>query len=395
MRTYEKTHPWLKFALDLSKADYRTWLLLGEAVSKTEHIAGVPLDPEAAKQLHAVYLAKGVLATTAIEGNTLTEEEVRAHLEGRLELPPSRQYLGQEIDNIVTACNRIGGEVVRGGCGPISPDEIREYNRLVLNELPLQEDVAPGELRQHSVMVGRYRGAPAEDCEYLLAKFCEWLNDLAFPEGNEQPFSILAAIAAHLYFVWIHPFGDGNGRTARLLEFRYLLQAGFPTPAAHLLSNFYNLSRTEYYRQLDKSTKLGGQMSEFIAYAAQGLVDQLREQLRLIRGLQWETTWRNYVHELFSKRSESAAQLRRRRLVLGLSNVTADKGWVLVSKIPELTTKLAYAYAGKTSKTLTRDLNAVEQMHLIERKDRSVRANRRLILAFLPARASAESDTEE
>ncbi len=395
MRTYEKTHPWLKFALDLSKADYRTWLLLGEAVSKTEHIAGVPLDPEAAKQLHAVYLAKGVLATTAIEGNTLTEEEVREHLEGRLELPPSREYLGQEIDNVLAACNRIGGQVIRGACGPISPDEICEYNRLVLNELPLQEDVVPGELRQDSVVVGRYRGAPAEDCEYLLAKFCEWLNNLAFPEGVEQPFAILAAIAAHLYFVWIHPFGDGNGRTARLLEFRHLLQAGFPTPAAHLLSNFYNLSRTEYYRQLDKSSKLGGQMSEFIAYATQGLVDQLKEQLRVIRGLQWNTTWRNYVYELFGKGPGSTAQARRRRLVLDLSNVTADNGWVHVSKISELTAKLAHAYARRTSKTLTRDLNAVEQMKLIERKDRSVRANRRLILAFLPARASAESDTEE
>ena len=390
MRTYEETHPWLEFNLDLRELDYVTWLLLGEAVSKAEHIAGVPLDPEAARQLHAVYLAKGVLATTAIEGNTLTEEEVREHLAGRLELPPSRQYLGQEMDNVVAACNRIGNEVIQGERGSISPDEIREYNRLVLNKLPLQEDVVPGELRQHSVMVGRYRAAPAEDCEYLLARFCEWLNALAFPEGLERPFSILAAIAAHLYFVWIHPFGDGNGRTARLIEFRFLLQAGFPTPAAHLLSNFYNLTRTEYYRQLDNASRSRGRMYPFIAYACQGLVDQLTEQLRVIRGMQWDATWRNYVYERFGR--GSAAHLRRRRLVLDLSGVTSDNGWVRVPKIPELSPKLAKAYAGKTAKTLTRDLNAVEEMGLIERAHRSVRANKRLILAFLPARASEEGD---
>lgn len=392
MRTYEQTHPWLKFALDLRDLNYETWLLLGEAVSKTEHIAGVPLNPETARQLHAMYLAKGVLATTAIEGNTLTEDEVREHLEGRLNLPPSRQYLGQEIDNIVAACNSIGNEAIQGIHGPISPDEIREYNRLVLNELPLQEDVVPGELRQHSVMVGRYRAAPATDCEYLLAKFCEWLNGLAFPKGLEQPYSILSAIAAHLYFVWIHPFGDGNGRTARLIEFRYLLQAGFPTPAAHLLSNFYNLTRTEYYRQLDKASRSGGQMSGFIAYATQGLVDQLREQLQVIRNLQWNATWRNYVYERFGQ--GSSAHLRRRRLVLALSNITENDGWIRVSKIPELTPKLAQAYANKTTKTLTRDLNAIAQMNLIQRAHRSVRANKRLILAFLPSRALAEGDRE-
>ena len=48
-----------------------------------------PLEPHSAQKLHAVYMAKGVPATTAIEGNTLREEEVRDHLEGRLQLPPS------------------------------------------------------------------------------------------------------------------------------------------------------------------------------------------------------------------------------------------------------------------------------------------------------------------
>lgn len=80
MRTYERTHPWISFALDLRNLDHKAWMHLGEAVSKVEHIAGVRLDPDAAERLHAVYLAKGVLAATAIEGNTLTEDEVRDHL---------------------------------------------------------------------------------------------------------------------------------------------------------------------------------------------------------------------------------------------------------------------------------------------------------------------------
>ncbi len=395
MRTYKKTHPWLDFSLDLRELEHTTWLRVGEAVSKAEHIAGVPLTPDAAQQLHAIYLAKGVLATTAIEGNTLTEEEVRQHLEGHLELPPSRQYLQQEVDNIIEACNRIGAHIIREGSGSISAAEIKEYNQLVLHELPLNEGVVPGELRQHSVMVGRYRAAPAEDCEFLLDEFCKWLNAFDFPKDHVQPYSILAAIAAHLYFAWIHPFGDGNGRTARLIEFRYLLQAGFPTPAAHLLSNFYNQTRTEYYRQLDKASASGGLMSEFITYAIQGLVDQLKEQLKVIRDLQWTITWENYVYERFGKVSPTS--LRRRHLVLALSEVTENDGWVRVSEIPQLTPQLAQLYTGKTIKTVSRDLNAVREMNLVQservRGRRYVRANKRIILAFLPERASRVSES--
>ena len=389
MRTYERTHPWINFQLNLRPIEYGTWLLLGEAVSKTEHIAGVPLLPEAAQRLHQVFLAKGALATTAIEGNTLTEDEVLKHLAGELEMPPSREYLTQEIDNIVEACNLIGRQVIREGPRTITVEEIKEYNRLVLRELPLGEDVVPGGIREHSVMVGRYRGAPPEDCEYLLERFCTWLDKLDFPKGQEAVFSILAAIAAHLYFVWIHPFGDGNGRTARLIEFRFLLGAGFPTPAAHLLSNFYNLTRTEYYRQLDHAGRSGGEMSDFVAYAAQGLVDQLREQLKVIRNLQWDTAWENYVYQRFGKGGE--AHLRRLHLVLDLSKVTDNRGWVQVKDIPELSTRLARAYADKTEKTLSRDLNELRRMELILRQGRKVKANKRVILAFLPARAINEA----
>ena len=47
---------------------------------------------------------------------------------------------------------------------------IKEYNLLVLKKLPLEEGVIPGAVRDHSVVVGRYRGAPAEDCDYLLER---------------------------------------------------------------------------------------------------------------------------------------------------------------------------------------------------------------------------------
>src|SRR5580693_9061253 len=99
MRTYERTHPWITFRVNMKAASAEVWMLLGEAQSKCEHVAGVPLRPQTADDLHRLFLAKGVRATTAIEGSTLSERQVLDHLDGKLELPKSKEYLKQEIDN--------------------------------------------------------------------------------------------------------------------------------------------------------------------------------------------------------------------------------------------------------------------------------------------------------
>ena len=165
-RAYEGSHPWINFAVRLDRASAKFWMLLGEVRSKCEHIAQVPLKPDTAQRLHQLYLAKGVLATTAIEGNTLSEGDVVKLLEGKLDLPPSKQYLGKEIDNIVNACNWILNEIVRGATPRLSVKLIKDFNGRVLEGLEVDEDVVPGEIRSHSVGVARYRAAPAEDCEY-------------------------------------------------------------------------------------------------------------------------------------------------------------------------------------------------------------------------------------
>jgi Fic family protein len=338
--------------------------------------------------LHRLYLAKGVAATTAIEGNTLSEEDVLKAVDGKLDVPPSKAYLKQEVENIIEACNAIGNQLAFNTLPSLTPKLIHDYNRQVLNLLPLGEGVVPGKLRTYSVAVGNvYRGAPAEDCEHLLERLSDWLNGPDFQprERLEVVYAILKAMVAHLYLAWTHPFGDGNGRTARLLEFHILLSAGVPSPAAHLLSNHYNLTRAEYYRQLDYASKSGGDLVPFLLYAIRGFFDGLREQLNFVWEQQWDVVWRNYVHEIFKNR-DRATDARRRHLALDLG---ARGDWVQTADIEELTPQLAKAYANKTSKTVQRDLNALHEMGLIVREHRRVRAKREIILSFLPLRRRA------
>lgn len=388
MRTFEKTHPWIRFQINLLEVGPEFWLSLGEAASKCEHLARVPMRPATAQRLHQLYLAKGAAATTAIEGNTLSEAEVLRAVEGRLEVAPSKAYLKQEVDNILDACNHIGQQLLEGALPELSPALVCDYNQRVLHELPPEEDVIPGKYRHHSVGVGKvYRGAPAEDCPYLVDRLCTWLNgeDFAAKPGLELVYAIIKAVLAHVYIAWIHPFGNGNGRTARLLEFHLLIAAAVPSPAAHLLSNHYNETRDEYYRQLDRASKSGGDLLPFLRYAVQGLVEGLRKQLEFVWDQQWDITWRNFVHESFQSQN-SASDVRQRHLALDLGIHT---GWVPVSAIAELTPRLAKAYASKTPKTIQRDLNALAALGLIEREHRQVRAKRELIFAFLPLRKNS------
>ena len=174
----------------------------------------------------------------------------------------------------------------------------------------------------------------------------------------------------------------GRSRTARLLEFYILVGAGLPQPACHLLSNHYNQTRAEYYRQLDRARQADDGVVRFIRYAIEGLVDGLSEQSDLIRQHQWEVAWVNHVHETFRAASGSAAS-RQRTLALSLSRATAP---VRIADIPTLDADLGRAYANVAIRTLRRDLEALIGLELVVREGRTVRAHRERLLAFLPWR---------
>lgn len=361
------------------------WIMLGECQSKCLHIAGTPLLPETAKKFHTLYVAKGILATTAIEGNTMTEEEVLQLLEGKLRLPPSREYQQQEIANIVSGCNMITEKIHSGEPPSLSLKNIKELNRFVLQKLQLEEKVVPGEIRTYEVGVARYKGAPHEDCTFLVEKLCDWLNrEFTPPQGLEIVYAIIKAILAHLYLAWIHPFGDGNGRTARLVEFQILLSSGVPAPAAHLLSNHYNGTRTDYYRQLDATSRSGGELTLFFSYAIQGFVDGLRAQIEEIKKQQWEVTWKDYVYEFFRDMTKPSDQ-RLRDLLLDISKAT---DWIDATELESKYPRVAAHYAQMSNRTLVRDIFKLENLDLIEfGEEDQIRAKKEKILAFLPIKA--------
>lgn len=386
-REFLTSHPWMTFTLDLRAADHVFWQLLGEAQSKCRHLTLSPLKPQARRALEELCLAKGAQATTAIEGNSLTLEQVEAAVRGDLRVPPSQEYLKQEVDNVIDACRLIEERVSRTGTFELSNDLLKELNALVLRDLDIDDHVVPGRFRDVSVVVGPYRAVPARDVEYLTDLMCEWLESAGFaPEGQDLRTRFVRmfvkAIASHLYIAWIHPFGNGNGRTARLIEFGILAAAGIPTVAAHLLSNHYNLTRSVYYRQLQRASRSGGDLTSFLRYAAEGFVDLLQEQLNVVHQQVHTYAWENLVHERFHDEHTAKAK-RQRDLLLELGRRWPDT--VPRSQLTTLTSGLALQYAGKQSKTLTRDLNSLLTTDLIAQVPNGrYRARHELMFTFMP-----------
>ena len=218
----------------------------------------------------------------------------------------------------------------------------------------------------------------------ITKEMCKWLNQEEFLTHKQRNvFGLIRAILSHLYIAWIHPFADGNGRTARLVEFNILLSHGFPSSTAHLLSNHYNKTRTEYYRQLDYASKSGGDIVPFIRYAIQGLVDGLKDQIRVIQAEQFRITWRDFVYDHFKDKS-GVVNDRKRKLILDISE-TPEQGFAL-KEIRHISPRIAEMYAGKTDLAIRRDLKTLIQMKLLRWEKGKYSPDWHPLMSFMPER---------
>lgn len=357
--------------------------LLGQCEAFVKAIRHTPLLPEDYTKLLRVSMIKGAQATTAIEGNTLSEEEVKQVAEGA-KLPPSKEYLQQEVKNIIDAFNELLKEVVYDGHDQfIDADLLKRFHRLVGKDLGEHLAAIPGRFRENQVTVGTYRCPAPEHVEGLVGNLCEWMRqEFHFGQGD-QPFweVVLQAIVAHVYVEWIHPFGDGNGRTGRLVEFYVMLRGGNPNIASHILSNHYNQTRSEYYRQLQMA---GAErdLTKFIEYALLGLRDGLEQTLLTIQKSQFDITWQKMVYDEFDKVREWQDPMfkRRRRLALDFPKDRVLKQ----EEIPHINTTLAMHYANLSARTIQRDLDELVIMELIKKAGDGYRALTERLRMYVP-----------
>ncbi len=359
---------------------------LGQCQALVDCIANVPISPETKKRLGRVSLIKGALASTAIEGNTLSEEEIEKIVEGK-PLPKSKAYQEQEVRNIIDAMNQVLGQI-QNLPEIVTPELLQDYHHMVGKNLPDPFKAEPGQFAQSQRIVGGYRcpppGRKPDQVEGLVKQLCDWLQKEFKFVSHEQAFKngFLKAVVTHIYIELIHPFDDGNGRTGRLVEFYLLLRAGVPNICAHILSNHYNTTRPEYYDHLNKCRD-ERDLTSFIDYAITGFFDGINEVWSTVTRELVRDAWRGHVYDTIAKMKWSKRVTERRgRLLLGMSPVKLyDMDYIefKLAKILRENNKVS-------AQTIERDIKSLidEKLLVVDPETKKISANKAILLGKYP-----------
>lgn len=166
-------------------------------------------------------------------------------------------YLGKEseiTEELLKEIHRILVEDVRGGT--LEPGKYRKVQNYVVNSLTGTIIYTPPQPSQ---------------VPHLMTEFVEWLNK----ESDISP--VLIAGICQYQFVHIHPFLDGNGRTARVLCSLILYLNGYDFKRLFSISEYYDKNRREYYDAIQSVRENEMDMTTWLGYFTEGLKSQLVE----------------------------------------------------------------------------------------------------------------------
>lgn len=342
---------------------------VAEAEAVAKFLRGVPLHPAVQQRLDRLNIIRAVRGTTGIEGADLTEEEVDLILReppDRPVLPASRAREEQEARNAEAVMRFVAG--VTGGDGerPLTEELVLELHRLTTIGIDYPNN-EPGIYRSHAVRAGDYvPPAEGESVQRLMTEFVEWLNA---PPASNWP-AVVRAVAAHFYFVSIHPFGDGNGRTARAIESYLLYQSGVNVLGFYSLANYYYRNRAEYIELLNHCRfNEHRDLTPLIRFAVAGLVEELATVRQEVVDAVTVITFRDYYRDIlqYSAGINSAVM---GRLMLFMENLDSP---IEEDDLVSQRTPLSAIWAGLSARTRARDLARLESLGLLVREHGLIR----------------------
>lgn len=208
--------------------------------------------------------------STAIEGNPLTLQEVAALASGKEIISSDKARL--EVLNYFAALRIIWSK--------LSP-RITERQLLHLHKILTKDVLPPNEIGGYksrpNAIFGNgkiiYKPPPPEVASILTQGLLRWINS----DDSKQEHAIIVAAIAHHRLLSIHPFSDGNGRTSRLLESWILFNRGFDSHHIFALDEFFELDRNRYYREIQEARDNGDDLTYWITYVAEGIVETLQK----------------------------------------------------------------------------------------------------------------------
>ena len=229
-----------------------------------ERILGATLNVTWIPALQMDSMARNAHSSTAIEGNPLTLEQVRAIEEGR-EVPAAERSK-REIVNYLAGLRHIEK---RSKINMVRHEDMFELHNIIAGGGVMDQGSA-GQYRTINVRVGEHFPPAHQDVSILMFYLLEWWN-----KGAPELSPVISSAILHYRFEEIHPFADGNGRMGRALALWELYRRGFDTQHIFSVDEFYWEDRPRYYRELHTIQVGDGDLSSWIEYCAEGLLQTL------------------------------------------------------------------------------------------------------------------------
>lgn len=208
-----------------------------------DNIRGSRILPEVEASIRLRASVESIHSSTSIEGNPLNANEVRAIITSD-KILSKEEYAEIEVQNYKNALDYINKR--RHGNSEIVLEDILELHRIITDRL--LDKTRNGKIRKNPVYIENqdheiiYTAIDADKVESALSELLSWINASQF---SIHPVIIAAMI--HFRIAAIHPFSDGNGRTARALTSLFLALNQYDCDGALVLDSYYASDRKAYY----------------------------------------------------------------------------------------------------------------------------------------------------
>jgi Fic family protein len=297
---------WPHFSWDktrLAKAEEQFLLETGVFVGMAKH-----LGPEDREQLTVEAMSTEALATSEIEGEILDRASVQSSIRKQLGLAADNRRAGPAEYGIA----EMMVDLYRRFAEPLSDEmlfawhhmlvhgrrDLREIGRYRTHEEAMQ--VVSGAIHAPRV---HFEAPPSSAMPREMKDFVNWFNHTA-PGGSEPLPSPTRAGIAHLHFVSIHPFEDGNGRIARAIAEKALAQ-GLGQPTLIALAATILARRKAYYEALEAANKKN-EITAWLSWFAATAVEAQRRTIASVEFLIDKTRLLDRLHGQLNDRQEKA-----------------------------------------------------------------------------------------
>jgi Fic family protein len=246
---------------------------------------------------------------------------------------------------------------------PIDADLICEVHRRIVSGCD-DDHCEPAVLRRkdYNVTFGlpRHRGCDGGDA--CKTAFTRLIAAVQTEYGEHDP--LIQALALHYHFAGMHPFMDGNGRTARAVEALVLQRAGLTNNAFIAMSNYYYDEKNSYLATLSDVRSKGHDLTPFLLFGLKGIALQCERLSFEIRKHMERALFRNMMYDLFNRLQSSRKRVIKDRQI-ALLKILLD-----VEKMDWAQfygrAAVHYQHVANVNKTVGRDIGSLVELGAIE-----------------------------